>query len=351
MAADKLFSNVRQGVPRVLVVLTDGASHDDVVKPSEALRNTGVMIFSVGLGTHFKIAQLNAMASDPKGEHVFTVDFPQMATIITAMQEHLCKAAVKAVAEGTIRDMQRDFMSSLANRRGGGGYQVTQTTTTSGGSSSSGGVSAGGSSVSGSVNGGSASASGGAGAGGGCDLAFMVDVSSSIGGDANFQLVMKFVTSIFHSFTMGGAVRYGLVVFGSSAKVVFGFSQYTSISEVDSAVASVTLMGGSCSAGAGLTQCKSALFDGDAGGKARVLIVLMAGSSSDDVSSAAGSLKTAGCKIIAVGMGGSFVQTQLSAMAFSSSYVLSAASFSGLAGISGSMTTLISQGMIQCKLI
>ena len=110
-------------------------------------------------------------------------------------------------------------------------------------------------------------------------------------------------------------------------------------------------MGGSCSAGAGLTQCKSALFDGDAGGKARVLIVLMAGSSSDDVSSAAGSLKTAGCKIIAVGMGGSFVQTQLSAMAFSSSYVLSAASFSGLAGISGSMTTLISQGMIKRKLI
>lgn len=97
MAADKLFSNVRQGVPRVLVVLTDGASHDDVVKPSEALRNTGVMIFSVGLGTHFKIAQLNAMASDPKGEHVFTVDFPQMATIITAMQEHLCKGKVSLV--------------------------------------------------------------------------------------------------------------------------------------------------------------------------------------------------------------------------------------------------------------
>ena len=50
-------------------------------------------------------------------------------------------------------------------------------------------------------------------------MAFMVDVSSSIGGDANFQLVMKFVISIFHSFTLGGGVRYGLVVFGGSAKV------------------------------------------------------------------------------------------------------------------------------------
>ena len=53
----------------------------------------------------------------------------------------------------------------------------------------------------------------------GCDLAFMVDASSSIGGDANFQLVIKFVISIFHSFTLGAGVRYGLVAFGSSARV------------------------------------------------------------------------------------------------------------------------------------
>lgn len=127
-------------------------------------------------------------------------------------------------------------------------------------------------------------------------------------------------------------------------QVVFGFSQYTSISEVDSACSSVTLIGGSCTAGAALSQCKSALFEGDAGGKARVLVVLMAGSSSDDVASAAGSLKSAGVKIIAVGMGGSFVQSQLTAMAVSSSYVLTATSYSGLAGITGSITGLISQG-------
>lgn len=91
MATDKLFNNARPGVPRVLIVLTDGASNDDVVKPSETLRSTGIIIFSVGLGKNFKIAQLNAMASDPKEEHVFTVDFPQMETIVKAMQEKLCK--------------------------------------------------------------------------------------------------------------------------------------------------------------------------------------------------------------------------------------------------------------------
>lgn len=126
--------------------------------------------------------------------------------------------------------------------------------------------------------------------------------------------------------------------------MVFGFTQYSSISEIDSAVGSVTLMSGGCAAGAALSQCKSSLFEGDAGGKARVLIVLIAGSSTDDVSSAASSLKTAGVKIIAVGMGSSFVQSQLTSMAFSSSYVLTAASYGGLADITGSITSLISQG-------
>lgn len=132
-------------------------------------------------------------------------------------------------------------------------------------------------------------------------------------------------------------------------QVVFGFTQYTSFSEVDSAIASVTLIGGGCAAGAALSKCQSALFTGAAESRSRLLIVLIAGKSSDGVTSGAGSLKSAGVKIIAVGMGGSFDQGQLSSMAYSSSYVLTAASFSGLTGISGQLTTLISQGIRGCK--
>ena len=126
---------------------------------------------------------------------------------------------------------------------------------------------------------------------------------------------------------------------------MFGFTQYTSISEVDSAIASVTLIGGGCAAGAAFSQCQSGLFTGAAGGRSRLLLVLMAGKSSDDVSSGAGSLKSAGVKIIAIGMGGSFDQAQLSSMAFSSSYVLTVASYSGFASMTGQLTALISQGM------
>ena len=51
----------------------------------------------------------------------------------------------------------------------------------------------------------------------------MVDASSSIGGEANFKLVIEFVKTIFHSFTMSATLRYGFVIFGSSAKVRKGF--------------------------------------------------------------------------------------------------------------------------------
>ena len=132
----------------------------------------------------------------------------------------------------------------------------------------------------------------------------------------------------------------------SSSQVVFGFDQYTSLSDVDSAVGNVQLMDGSCNAGEALYQCGSALFSGSTTGRARVLIVLMAGKSQEDlgVGNAAAALKNVGVKIIAVGMGGAVDNAQLSAMAFSASYVLSTAAFSGLASIGQSVSTLVSQG-------
>ena len=116
------------------------------------------------------------------------------------------------------------------------------------------------------------------------------------------------------------------------------------MAQVDSAVANVELMDGSCNAGEALYQCGTKLFDDDTAGRAHVLIVLMAGEAAQEVSSSAGALKTAGIKIIAVGMGDSFDKSQLSAMAFSPSYVLTAASFNGLPGIGESVSTIVSQG-------
>ena len=41
-----------------------------------------------------------------------------------------------------------------------------------------------------------------------------MDGSSSVGGAANFKIVMQFVKSIYHSFMTGHRVRFALVIFG-----------------------------------------------------------------------------------------------------------------------------------------
>ena len=75
-----------------------------------------------------------------------------------------------------------------------------------------------------------------------------------------------------------------------------------------------------------------------------VLVVLIAGKSTDDVTSGATALREMQVKTIAVGMGAKFEQAQLTAMAFQASYALTAASYGALSGIQGSVSSLISSG-------
>ena len=55
-------------------------------------------------------------------------------------------------------------------------------------------------------------------------------------------------------------------------------------------------------------------------------------------------------KIIACGVGGSFQQTQLTAMAFSASYVKTAATYAELTTLSSSVTSIVEEGNVECQI-
>jgi len=74
---------------------------------------------------------------------------------------------------------------------------------------------------------------------GSCDLAFMLDASDSLQGEANFNLCIEFIRTVFHAFGMGSGIRFALVLVASSAQVVFDFSKYSSISDLDGALGQV----------------------------------------------------------------------------------------------------------------
>lgn len=80
----------RDQLPKVVVVLTDGLSQDNVASPAQALRNMGVTVIAVGVGCCFYRPELNVMASDPDQDHVFAVSFTDLQQITASLREQIC---------------------------------------------------------------------------------------------------------------------------------------------------------------------------------------------------------------------------------------------------------------------
>lgn len=66
-------SGMRRNVPKVLVVVTDGRSQDDVKKSAEKLQHAGYSVFVVGVAD-VDMSELRLIGSKPSERHVFLVD-------------------------------------------------------------------------------------------------------------------------------------------------------------------------------------------------------------------------------------------------------------------------------------
>ena len=85
-----LFSMAREGLPRILVVLTDGKSQDSVTAPSRLLRQMGVQIISVGVGDAV-YEELADMASEPDSENIYDVTFESLSNLTGSLLDSICK--------------------------------------------------------------------------------------------------------------------------------------------------------------------------------------------------------------------------------------------------------------------
>ena len=93
LAQQELTAGGRPDVPHVILVLTDGVHNEpgDPIAEAEAARSLGTEIFAIAVGPGPDIDQLNAIASDPDAEHVFSVgDFAALATILDPLVLVVC---------------------------------------------------------------------------------------------------------------------------------------------------------------------------------------------------------------------------------------------------------------------
>ncbi|XP_074919223.1 matrilin-2 isoform X5 [Chelonoidis abingdonii] len=88
-----------QNVPRIIMIVTDGRPQDPVAEVSAKARNSGILIFAIGVG-RVDMNTLKSIGSEPHEEHVFLVaNFSQIETLTSAFQTKLCVPHVCSITE------------------------------------------------------------------------------------------------------------------------------------------------------------------------------------------------------------------------------------------------------------
>ena len=80
----------RENLPRVVIVMTDGLSQDDVSGPARKLRDDGATIISLGVGCCYNKDELKEMASDPDEKHVLEVSFSALKEFEDVVKGQIC---------------------------------------------------------------------------------------------------------------------------------------------------------------------------------------------------------------------------------------------------------------------
>ena len=93
VAQKHLFSQLSMSRRNVLLLVTDGASFDDVSRPAVELKRRGIEVFCLGVGSDVNKAQLDLIASEPKENHVFLAPLNDADTLMERIQSEICLAA------------------------------------------------------------------------------------------------------------------------------------------------------------------------------------------------------------------------------------------------------------------
>ena len=88
---EELFVNSRATAHRVLVVITDGTSIEDVLVPSDLLREMNVTILAVALGDWYDINQVHEIASDPDSKTSLLSTYDELGHLTWRLHEMICE--------------------------------------------------------------------------------------------------------------------------------------------------------------------------------------------------------------------------------------------------------------------
>ncbi|CAH1254030.1 COL12A1 [Branchiostoma lanceolatum] len=133
------------------------------------------------------------------------------------------------------------------------------------------------------------------------DIIFVLDGSDSVG-PTNFERVKAWVKAVVGDFAIGNNnTQLGLLQYGTHPRLEFSLDVFSSQQEVRDGIDGVTYIGGAANTGAALRALNSVGFAENNGARtsaAKVAIVVAAGTSSDDVASAARDVQMSSLRLL-----------------------------------------------------
>ena len=121
LAQGQLTAGGRPDVPQVMIILTDGEHNQpgDPIAEAESARALGTELFAIAVGSGPDIDQLNAIASDPDGEHVRAVsDFEALATILEPLVRVVCPPTPMPTEEPPVEEVGTPVLGAGPNPPG-----------------------------------------------------------------------------------------------------------------------------------------------------------------------------------------------------------------------------------------
>ncbi|ETE68231.1 Collagen alpha-3(VI) chain, partial [Ophiophagus hannah] len=181
-------SRASNGIPQIIIVLTDGRSQDDVALPSSILKTAEVNMFAIGVQDAVE-GELKEIASNPLDTHLFNLEN------FTALH-------------GIIGDLVASIRSSMTPEMAG---------------------------VEGGIKDITAQES--------ADIIFLIDGSKN--GAVTFSAIRDFIANLIERLSVGAElIRIGVVMFSDEPRTVFSLNSYTQKVDILEAVKALSILGG-----------------------------------------------------------------------------------------------------------
>ncbi|XP_015269479.1 PREDICTED: collagen alpha-3(VI) chain [Gekko japonicus] len=246
-------SRASDGVPQIIIVLTDGRSQDDVVLPSSVLKYADVNMFAIGVQDAVE-GELKEIASEPLDTHLFNLEN-------------------FAALHGIIGDLVASVHSSVTPEMAGANAVIKDITAQES-----------------------------------ADIIFLIDGSNNVGA-VTFAAFRDFLANFLERLPVGDEqIHIGVVTYSDRPRTVFSLDDHTNKADVLDAMKALSFLGGEeANMGEALEYVVQTHFTKSGGsrveeGVPQVLVLISGSESSDDIREGVLAIKRASVFTFCIGV-------------------------------------------------